>query len=127
MAAAETAAPRKKKHMKPDLMIVAHEGGKGDHAEPDEDDREQCVPVSALSMPDDQEQMANPEVGDVVTYQVEGKVTRVEGDEAYVQPTSINGHELESQEEEQQEPTEDEKDQAEYSDLQNMAQQQGPM
>lgn len=42
-------------------------------------------------MPDEGEQMANPEVGDPVSYQVEGKVTRVEGDMAYVQADSING------------------------------------
>lgn len=92
--------------------------------EPDSDDREQCVPVAALAMPDDQEQMAPPEVGDKVSYQVEGTVTRVEGDEAYVQPESINGQEVGPKE---AEPTPDEQDQADYQDLQGAAQQQGSL
>jgi hypothetical protein len=52
------------------------------------------VPLSLLSMPDDQEQMQPPEVGDVVNYQVTGKVVAIEGDYAKVQRQSINGQEL---------------------------------
>lgn len=52
---------------------------------------EQCVPLDALGMPDDTDQMAAPEVGDVVSYTVEGKVTRVQGGQAYVMPESVNG------------------------------------
>jgi hypothetical protein len=56
---------------------------------------EDCIPLSSLSMPDDQEQMQNPEVGDMVNYSVEGKVTRIEGENAYVQKTAINGNKVE--------------------------------
>jgi hypothetical protein len=52
------------------------------------------VPLDLLSMPDDQEQMQPPEVGDVVNYQVTGKVVAIEGDDAKVQRQSINGQEL---------------------------------
>ncbi len=70
-------------------------GGEPDgKPEPDADDKEQCVPLEALQMPDETEQMTAPEVGDVVDYQVQGKVTRVEGGMAYVQPMSINGQDL---------------------------------
>jgi hypothetical protein len=114
--------------MKPDLTIIAGGAPRPEapgHSEPDADDQEQCVPLSALSMPDDQEQMTPPAVGDQVSYQVEGKVTRIEGDEAYVQPTSINGQALPDKEEETPEPSPEEADQKDYSDLQGIAQQQG--
>jgi hypothetical protein len=52
------------------------------------------VPLDLLSMPDDQEQMQPPEVGDVVNYQVTGKVVAIEGDYAKVERQSINGQEL---------------------------------
>jgi len=52
------------------------------------------VPLTMLSMPDDQEQMQPPEVGDVVNYQVTGKVVAIEGGYAKVQRQSINGQEL---------------------------------
>jgi hypothetical protein len=52
------------------------------------------VPLDLLSMPDDQEQMQPPEVGDVVNYQVTGKVAAIEGNYAKVQRQSINGQEL---------------------------------
>lgn len=52
---------------------------------------EDCVSLSSLATPDDQEQMAEPEVGDTVTYQVEGKVTRIENGSAYVKRVSVNG------------------------------------
>lgn len=55
---------------------------------------EDCVPLDALAMPDEQEQMQPPSVGDEVNYQVTGKVTRIEGENAYVQKKSINGQEV---------------------------------
>jgi len=58
---------------------------------PDPMGNEDCVPLSALNMPDESEQMTSPEVGDQVQYTVEGKVSRIEGDQAYVSRTSING------------------------------------
>ncbi len=56
---------------------------------------EDCVPMDALAMPDDKEQMQPPSVGDNVQYNVEGKVTRIEGNNAYVQKTAINGQKVE--------------------------------
>lgn len=55
---------------------------------------EQCVPLAALGIPGEGEQMENPEVGDLVDYQVSGKVTRIEGDKAYVMPEAVNGQEV---------------------------------
>jgi len=54
---------------------------------------EDCVPVDCLAMPDSDngDKMANPEPGDMVTYTVEGKVTRVEDGKAYVDREMING------------------------------------
>jgi len=54
-------------------------------------DSEDCVPVSALASPGEDEQMTTPEVGDIVQYQKEGKITRIEGDNAYVTVQSVNG------------------------------------
>ncbi len=52
------------------------------------------VPLDTLAMPDDQEQMQPPEVGDVVNYQVTGKVVAIEGNMAKVERQSINGQDL---------------------------------
>ena len=50
------------------------------------------VPLSALGMPDEKEQMQPPAVGDEVSYQVVGKVTSISGDSAIIERTSINGN-----------------------------------
>lgn len=52
---------------------------------------EQRVPVEALAMPGEDEQLNNPEVGDPVSYQVEGKVAALEGDQAVVTVATVNG------------------------------------
>ena len=52
---------------------------------------EQRVPLAALQQPDDQEALVTPEVGDMVTYTVEGRVSRIEGDVAVVTAESANG------------------------------------
>ncbi|MDE2099806.1 MAG: hypothetical protein KGL39_21315 [Patescibacteria group bacterium] len=52
---------------------------------------ENCVPLEALAMPGQDEKLNTPDVGDPVSYQVEGKVTRIEGDMAYVAPETVNG------------------------------------
>jgi len=49
------------------------------------------VPLSALAVPDEGEQMAPPEPGDKVQYTVEGTVESVEGDQAVVRREAING------------------------------------
>jgi hypothetical protein len=46
---------------------------------------EHCVPVAALALDG-----TAPAEGDDVTYTVKGTVTRIEGDCAYVKPSSIN-------------------------------------
>lgn len=69
---------------------------------------EQRVPLAALQQPDDTEQMITPEVGDMVTYTVEGRVARVEGETASVTVESVNGKPIHSEGEAlpQQRPTE---------------------
>lgn len=52
---------------------------------------EVCVPTSSLASPAEDEQMTSPEIGDLVQFQVEGKITRVEGENAYVSMQSVNG------------------------------------
>ena len=58
---------------------------------------EQRVPVAALQQPDDTEALVTPEVGDVVSYTVEGRVTRIEGDAAVVTVESANGKPLQGE------------------------------
>jgi hypothetical protein len=56
---------------------------------------EVCVPASALSVPGEGEgEMTAPEVGDEVSFESGGKVTRIEGDKAYVQVTKANGEDI---------------------------------
>ena len=54
----------------------------------------QRVPLAALATPDEGDQMANPEVGDMVSYQVEGKIARIDGDDAFVTAEKVNGEPL---------------------------------
>jgi hypothetical protein len=56
---------------------------------------EMCVPLDALAMPGEDEQLTNPEPGDPVTFNVGGKVSRVEGSNAYVTPETVNGKPVE--------------------------------
>jgi hypothetical protein len=53
--------------------------------------KEHCIPVAALAMPDESEQLVNPERGDRVTYTVEGTLDRIEGDKAIVKVDAVNG------------------------------------
>ena len=75
------------------------------------------VPLSALAQPDDAEQMQTPAAGDSVTLQVEAQVVRIEGETAYVRPTTINGNPLEAD----AEPTPEALDAEEGSELRAMA------
>lgn len=92
---------------------------------------DQAIPIAALAMPDDQQQMANPEPGDVVTYEVQGKVTRVEGETAYVTPETINGQAVPGAPEADGQPEPDADDQDgqanDFTDLEDQAQAMGPM
>lgn len=61
------------------------------------DSNEQCVPVAALQQPDDSDQLVTPEVGDLVSYTVEGKISRIEGDKAYVMVETANGKSIDDE------------------------------
>lgn len=58
---------------------------------------EVCVPISSLQRPGEDEQMMNPSEGDVVSLYAEGKVTRIEGDNAYIKVDSVNGKPLDAE------------------------------
>lgn len=79
----------------------AQQDTEGLGAPEDMDSGEDCVPLKSLAMPDAEngDQMANPEVGDRVGYQVEGTVTRIEGEDAYVKRESINGEPVDDSDE----------------------------
>lgn len=76
-------------------------------SEPSMDHSEDCVSLDALAMPDENEQMENPGVGDKVQYTVEGTITRIEGDNAYVKKSAVNGQKVEDTEPSKPEPTDD--------------------
>lgn len=58
---------------------------------------EVCVPVAALALPSEQEgQNTAPSPGDTVDISGTGKVTRVEGDKAYVALETVNGQPVET-------------------------------
>lgn len=78
----------------PGLIVALGSPASGDMTALSDAANTDTVPLNLLSMPDDQEQMQPPGVGDVVNYQVTGKVVAIEGDFARVQRQSINGQEL---------------------------------
>lgn len=80
--------------------------------------REVCVPLRALAMPDESEQMEPPAVGDAIQFNGEGKVSRIEGDNAYVTLSAVNGQELPR--EKAAEPSEEQ----EYASLEEAARNQ---
>ena len=83
MPAAATATP----HTEPD----------GDEAEGPMAENEVCIDLASLAMPDDQDQMQPPEVGDKVQASIEGEVSRIVGGKAYVTMTSVNGNPVEAE------------------------------
>ena len=83
---------------------------------------EQCLPLSMLAQPDEQDQMQTPSVGDTGSMTVDYTVTRIEGDNAYVKPTAVNGQPIP---EEARQPTPEDEDQAEGDSLRNEAEQMG--
>lgn len=85
---------------------------------------EWCVPVTALQMPGEDEQMTTPGVGDKVQFQAEGTLTRIEGDNAYIKPEAANGKPLSTEAAATKDNTEPE---AEYASLRGEAEQQGMM
>jgi hypothetical protein len=50
-----------------------------------------CVPLKALSLPGEQGGDVTPAVGDEVDITGTAKVTRIDGDNAYLSPSTING------------------------------------
>ena len=65
------------------------------------------VPINALAMPDEKEQMTPPEVGDQVNYTVTGTVKAIVGGVAQIERETINGNELELNESPEEEKAED--------------------
>ena len=83
------------------------------------------VPIGALAMPDESEQMTAPEKGDRVTMQVEGTISDIQGEQVCVTPEAVNGQNLaEAQKEQQPELSPEQQDAQEYSALQDSAQKQ---
>lgn len=58
---------------------------------PETNTAEVCVPLAAVSVNEDDNQQTAPSEGDSISVTLEGKVTRVEGDMVYFQPTTANG------------------------------------
>lgn len=56
-----------------------------------------CVPLSSLAQPDDREALQTPAAGDTVSLQVDATVDRIEGDQAYLTLTAVNGKPLEAE------------------------------
>jgi hypothetical protein len=77
------------------------------------------LPVDSLAVPDEDEQMVAPEVGDRVTYTVEGRVMSVNGNLATIRRESVNGRPVEAAEKENPHD--------EMADLREEAERMGPM
>lgn len=77
------------------------------------------LPIDSLAVPDEDEQMVAPEVGDRVTYTVEGRVVSVNGNQAVIRRESVNGRPVESAQ------TENPHD--EMASLQDEAERMGPV
>lgn len=55
---------------------------------------EVAVPLASLAIPDEQENMAAPEVGDKGQAPMEYTVTRIEGENAFITLDAVNGQKL---------------------------------
>ena len=51
--------------------------------------KELCVPIAALEV-----EGQRPEAGDPVSFQIEGRFVRADGDKAYIEATTANGLEM---------------------------------
>ncbi|MEO0796301.1 MAG: hypothetical protein AAFX93_14120 [Verrucomicrobiota bacterium] len=56
--------------------------------------KEICVNTTSLSAPGEGEQMIPPENGDRISVQIEGIVSRIEGDRTYINAETANGEPL---------------------------------
>lgn len=70
----------------PSLTVVAPMGGAPM--------MEDSVPLSALASADESNSMELPAVGDRVSYSVDGKLVRIEGDRAFIKKESVNGQDV---------------------------------
>jgi poly(3-hydroxybutyrate) depolymerase len=93
---------------------------------PQSSSTEVCVPLSVLAAPGEDDQMNNPAPGDVVQFQSEGQVTRIEGDNAYVNVQSVNGKPLTANDAKTKDTPEADNDQ-EFAALQQEAQARGSL
>jgi len=75
----------------PDMMDEEKAEGESGSGGGDMDDGQFCVSLENLKEADGKDEMVPPEEGDDVNFNVAGKIVRVEGTNAYVQPTEING------------------------------------
>jgi len=57
-----------------------------------------CVPLDSLKTPNENDQLETPEVGDQPVLTVEGTITRIEGNNAYIKPSAVNGQKIEQKE-----------------------------
>ena len=80
------------------------------------------MPLKALAQPDDKEQLQTPAEGDSGSMTVDYTVLRIVGDQAFVQPTAVNGTSLDEEAAE----TPGDPDEAEGAALRDLAQQQQP-
>ncbi len=72
-------------------MMDAAMSDKPDTTEPQMGAEEVCIPLKALSQPDDSDVMVTPEAGDSVTFSTDAVITRIDGENAYLKPSAING------------------------------------
>lgn len=70
-----------------------------------------CVPTKALAL-DGEQGAVNPAVGDEVDFSGTATVTRIEGDQAYLAPKTINGEALASEAAPEGEPSLDDEETA---------------
>ena len=59
---------------------------------------EVAVPLDALAMPGEGDALETPQVGDRISYSVDGHIVRLEGNRAIVEMESVNGTPLEPDE-----------------------------
>lgn len=74
-------------------------------AEPGGGGNELCIPLSALTVQDESGDVA-PEMGQPISGNVEGTISRIEGDMAYITPTKFNGTDIPKETEAPQESDE---------------------
>ena len=111
------------------LALLAAKGGPDTSAAPAALEHGQvAVPLKALAQPDDQEQIQTPGEGDTVSFTVDATIVRIDGDNAIVQPSAVNGQPINPDgdgepEENEGSPEDEASDEKEGADLKSMASQ----